>query len=70
MKTETLEYIFDYTFHQVGSVFYNRYPNSYAKHIISEDVISQEVDEDRIYTKKLIVKQGLIFLNNFPSPIY
>ena len=30
--------IFNYGFNEVATVFYNRYPNSFALHIMSEDV--------------------------------
>jgi hypothetical protein len=40
---EIPEYIFGYALTQVVSVFYNRYPNSFAKHVISEDVLSREI---------------------------
>jgi hypothetical protein len=59
---ELPEYVFDYMMGEVISVFYNRYPNSFAKHIISEDVLSRQITEDKIITKKLIVKKG------FPNP--
>lgn len=55
-------YYFNYTFNEVAAVFYDRYPNSYAKHILSEDVISREVTKDQIVTRKLIVKQGTLLL--------
>lgn len=57
---EVPEYIFDYAFHEVAAVFYTRYPNSFAKHIISEDVLSRVVTENQIITKKLIVKRGFL----------
>ena len=51
-------YFFNHTFNNVAAIFYERYPNSHAKHIISEDVISREITRDYIVTRKLIVKQG------------
>ena len=61
--TSPLHY-FDYSFDQVASVFYDRYPNSFAKHVIAEDVIERKVTENVIYTKKLIVKKG--WFGRFP----
>uniref|UniRef100_A0A915E3T0 PRELI/MSF1 domain-containing protein n=1 Tax=Ditylenchus dipsaci TaxID=166011 RepID=A0A915E3T0_9BILA len=58
---------FNYGFNDVSAVFYNRYPNSFAKHIISEDVISREITEERIITRKLIVKKAASFLKSVPS---
>lgn len=51
-------FVFNYAFDNVCAIFYDRYPNSFAKHIISEDVISREITSDKIITKKLIVKKG------------
>ncbi|VDM65774.1 unnamed protein product [Strongylus vulgaris] len=53
--------LFPYSFDEVVSVFWDRYPNSFAKHIVSEDVLERTVTENTITTKKLIVKQGDIF---------
>uniref|UniRef100_A0A1I7WRJ9 PRELI/MSF1 domain-containing protein n=1 Tax=Heterorhabditis bacteriophora TaxID=37862 RepID=A0A1I7WRJ9_HETBA len=48
--------LYPYSFEEVVSVFWDRYPNSFAPHIISEDVLEREVTEHTIVTKKLIVK--------------
>ncbi|CAD5212904.1 unnamed protein product [Bursaphelenchus okinawaensis] len=61
------QYLFNYTFNEVSGVFYERYPNSYAKHIISEDVLDREITKDQIITRKLIVKKGNSFLNAVPK---
>ncbi|CAJ0605991.1 unnamed protein product [Cylicocyclus nassatus] len=58
--------LFPYSFDEVVSVFWDRYPNSFAKHIMSEDVLERIVTEDKIVTKKLIVKQGSSFLKRVP----
>lgn len=57
------QHFFNYALHEVTGVFYERYPNSYAKHIISEDVIDRVITKDQIITRKLIVKKGRIFWN-------
>ncbi|CAB3405524.1 unnamed protein product [Caenorhabditis bovis] len=57
---------FPYTFDEVVSAFWDRYPNNYAKHIISEDVLERKITEDAIVTKKLIVKQGSSILKRVP----
>ncbi|KAK0394904.1 hypothetical protein QR680_001001 [Steinernema hermaphroditum] len=68
MKTWTAApHIFPYSFNEVASVFWDRYPNSYAKHIMSEDVLECKVDKDQIRTKKLIVKKGASFLKSAPQ---
>ena len=53
------QHIFNYAFDEVASIFYNRYPNSFAGHILSEDVLTREITKDRIISRKLIVKNGL-----------
>uniref|UniRef100_A0A0N4ZU52 PRELI/MSF1 domain-containing protein n=1 Tax=Parastrongyloides trichosuri TaxID=131310 RepID=A0A0N4ZU52_PARTI len=60
-------YTFKYNHDDVTKVFWNRYPNDFAKHIISEDVIERKVIGDQIITKKLIVKRGSSFLKMVPS---
>ncbi|VDL85239.1 unnamed protein product [Nippostrongylus brasiliensis] len=51
--------LFPYSFDEVASVFWDRYPNSFAKHIVSEDVLERKITENTIVTKKLIVKHGV-----------
>ncbi|KAL3117223.1 hypothetical protein niasHT_007626 [Heterodera trifolii] len=67
MRLQLPDHIFDYSLSDVVSVFYNRYPNSFAKHNISEDVLWREITDDRIVTKKLIVKKGSSFLSKLPK---
>lgn len=62
---EAPSFIFYYAFDNVCAVFYDRYPNSFAKHILSEDVISREITNDKIITRKLIVKKGFKFFKFF-----
>ncbi|VDN03916.1 unnamed protein product [Thelazia callipaeda] len=56
-----------YTFEQVATVFWNRYPNTTAKHVISEDLIEVEIDGHQIKTKKLILKQTATFMKAVPK---
>uniref|UniRef100_A0AC34F844 PRELI/MSF1 domain-containing protein n=1 Tax=Panagrolaimus sp. ES5 TaxID=591445 RepID=A0AC34F844_9BILA len=60
-------HIFDYGFNEVSAVFFDRYPNTFAKHIVSEDVIDRKITENTIFTKKLIVKKGASFLKSVPN---
>ncbi len=53
-------HLFNYTLSEVTSAFYDRYPNSRAGHVVSEDVLSRQVTHDRIVTRKLIVKKGAL----------
>ncbi|KAM3718194.1 Sorting nexin-14 [Dirofilaria immitis] len=56
-----------YAFEQVATVFWHRYPNTTAKHVISEDFIDVAVEGDQIKTKKLIMKQTGTFLKAVPK---
>uniref|UniRef100_A0A0N5AGE3 PRELI/MSF1 domain-containing protein n=1 Tax=Syphacia muris TaxID=451379 RepID=A0A0N5AGE3_9BILA len=56
-----------YSFDEVVSVFWNRYPNSKANHVISEDVLERKIDGNKIITKKLVVKKGASFLKAAPK---
>ncbi|CAI4232987.1 unnamed protein product [Auanema sp. JU1783] len=58
--------LFPYSFDEVVSVFWDRYPNNFAKHILSEDVLERKITEHTIFTKKLIVKQGSSILKRVP----
>ncbi|CAD6192218.1 unnamed protein product [Caenorhabditis auriculariae] len=57
---------FPYTFDEVCAAFWDRYPNSFTKHIVSEDVLERRVTENTIVTKKLIVKHGSNILKRVP----
>ncbi|ETN76798.1 PRELI-like family protein [Necator americanus] len=58
--------LFPYSFDEVVSVFWDRYPNSFSKHIVSEDVLERKITENTIVTKKLIVKHGSSILKRVP----
>ncbi|KAI6182431.1 PRELI domain-containing protein 1, mitochondrial [Aphelenchoides bicaudatus] len=60
-------YFFNYSFKNTATTFYDKYPNSYSKNILSEDVISLEVQRDKIITKKLIIKEAAHTLKDMPS---
>ncbi|KAI6183685.1 PRELI/MSF1 domain-containing protein [Aphelenchoides bicaudatus] len=60
-------YFLNYSFNNVAAVFYEKFPNSYSKHILSEDVISREIQGDKIITRKLIVKEGASMAKDIPS---
>ncbi|EGT52918.1 hypothetical protein CAEBREN_01644 [Caenorhabditis brenneri] len=57
---------FPYSFDEVVSAFWDRYPNSHAKHILSEDVLERQITDNTIVTKKLIIKQGSSILKRVP----
>ncbi|VDK53645.1 unnamed protein product [Anisakis simplex] len=63
---ESPSHVFPYSFEQVAAAFWDRYPNSKAQHILSEDVIERRIEGDQIITKKLIVKKGATFMKSVP----
>ncbi|CAK9298069.1 unnamed protein product [Gordionus sp. m RMFG-2023] len=55
-KSCTQTFTFNYPWEKVAFAINNRYPNSYSSHVISEDVISKEIKDNKLYIKKIIVK--------------
>ncbi|MFH4974700.1 hypothetical protein AB6A40_001409 [Gnathostoma spinigerum] len=64
---ESPSHLFNYSFDDVVTVFWNRYPNSKAQHILSEDVLERKIMGDEIITRKLILKKGATFLKAAPK---
>lgn len=58
MKFYSGETVFKFTWDQVVTAFWNRYPNPYSKHVLSEDVVSREVVGNKLFTKRLLCKSG------------
>ncbi|CAH1785143.1 unnamed protein product [Owenia fusiformis] len=47
---------FKYSWDQVAAGFWQRYPNPYSKHVLSEDVVDRKVADNKLYTKRLLTK--------------
>lgn len=58
MKYHTNQTTFQWPFEDLACVFWQRYPNPHAKHVLSEDVISRTVVGDTLRTKRLLVKSS------------
>lgn len=58
MKYFTGETVFQFTWDQIVTAFWSRYPNPYSKHVLSEDVVSREVVGNKLFTKRLLCKSG------------
>ncbi|KAK7109959.1 hypothetical protein V1264_013907 [Littorina saxatilis] len=41
---------------QVAQAFWQRYPNPYSKHVLTEDILSRHVEGNRLYTRRLMIK--------------
>jgi len=46
----------DYSWDQVAHAFWKRYPNPESLHVLSEDTLSREVKDGKLYTKRLLTK--------------
>ncbi|KAJ6648553.1 Protein preli-like, partial [Pseudolycoriella hygida] len=47
---------FNYSWEQVVQGFWNRYPNPHSTHVLTEDTISRDVRNGKLYTKRLLSK--------------
>ncbi|KAL4231572.1 PRELI domain-containing protein 1 [Mactra antiquata] len=56
MKSVTLSHLFQFSWDQVVSGYWQRYPNPKSKHVLTEDVLEREVKGDKLITKRLISK--------------
>lgn len=52
------ESTFNYPFHSVVLAIFSKYPNPFASHVISSDVIEREVDGDLLKTTRIFTKTG------------
>ncbi|XP_070539859.1 PRELI domain-containing protein 1, mitochondrial-like [Ptychodera flava] len=75
MKYYTGFSFFKYSWDQVVSTFFQRYPNPRSKHVLTEDTICHYVKDKRLFTRKLYSKTnklprwGEIFVSG-PKHIY
>jgi len=50
---------FKFSWDQIARAFWQRYPNPYSTHVLSEDVVERYVDDDgNLYTKRLLRKES------------
>ncbi|XP_029644757.1 PRELI domain-containing protein 1, mitochondrial [Octopus sinensis] len=48
--------ILKFSWDQLASAFWQRYPNPYSNHVLTEDVISREIVNQKLHTKRLLTK--------------
>lgn len=62
MKIYTSTFDYDYSFPAVTLAYFLRYPNPYAKHVLSTDVIDRYIDPDthRLHTTRLHLKKSKV----------
>ncbi|CAH1103924.1 unnamed protein product [Psylliodes chrysocephalus] len=52
--------VFNYTWDQVASGFWKRYPNPNSKHVLSEDTVEREIRSGKLFSKRLLSKTNSI----------
>lgn len=61
-------YSYNSDFYTTSVAYLNRYPNPFAKHVLSSDTLDTSIDEKgRLHTTRLVVKTGL--LPDFIKPV-
>ncbi|KAI1608755.1 PRELI-like family-domain-containing protein [Exophiala viscosa] len=62
MKVYESSFKYEYTFPAVTLAYFLRYPNPYAKHVVSSDVIDRYVDPEtqRLHTTRLHLKKSKV----------
>lgn len=54
-------YSYNSDFYTTSVAYLNRYPNPYAKHVLSSDTLDTAIDDHgRLHTTRLVVKTGLL----------
>lgn len=71
-RTET---VFDYSWKQVVQAYWNRYPNPASQHVLTEDTISREIRDGKLYSRRILSKTNSVpkwgerFYKNTPVKI-
>ncbi|XP_052860060.1 protein preli-like [Anopheles cruzii] len=52
--------IYNYSWEQVMQGFWNRYPNPFSSHVLSEDTVSREVRNGKLHSKRLLTKTNRV----------
>uniref|UniRef100_A0A1B6LL22 PRELI/MSF1 domain-containing protein n=1 Tax=Graphocephala atropunctata TaxID=36148 RepID=A0A1B6LL22_9HEMI len=51
--------VLEHSWDQIAQAFWKRYPNPESLHVLSEDTLSREVREGKLYTKRLFTKTNV-----------
>lgn len=54
-RTET---VFDYSWKQVVQAFWNRYPNPSSNHVLTEDTVSRDVRDGKLFSRRVLSKNN------------
>lgn len=49
---------YKFTFETATLAFFNKYPNPYASHVLSVDVLDRRITDGKLHTTRLIKKEG------------
>jgi hypothetical protein len=60
MRILPVSIAYDNSWNSVTLAVFNKYPNPFAKHVLSADVIDRRVENDILYTTRLITKRGIL----------
>ena len=52
--------VYKWSWDQVAQAFWQRYPNSYSKHVLTENVLARQVKGNCLYTRRLLTKTNAI----------
>ncbi|KAI0209400.1 PRELI domain-containing protein 1, mitochondrial [Lamellibrachia satsuma] len=63
MKYYSALSVFKFSWDQVAIAFWNRYPNPYSTHVLSEDTVCRRVIGSKLYSTRLLTKK-----NNYKLP--
>ncbi|XP_046368079.2 PRELI domain-containing protein 1, mitochondrial-like isoform X2 [Haliotis rufescens] len=56
VKFHATSSVFKYSWDQVACAFWQRYPNPFSKHVLTEDVVNREMRQDGLHTTRLLTK--------------
>lgn len=51
---------FNYSWEQVTQCFWNRYPNPFSTHVLSEDTVCREIKNGKLHSKRLLTKTNRV----------
>lgn len=65
LKLQTMKYfisntISTFSWDQVSSIFFQRYPNPWSKHVLSDDIVSRTVEGNTLKTTRLLIKTNKV----------
>ncbi|XP_066595928.1 protein preli-like [Prorops nasuta] len=52
--------LFQFSWSQVATAFWQRYPNPHSMHVLTEDTISRVIKDGKLYSKRLLTKTNRV----------